>query len=418
MYKESKRGIIKRTDRKIWIFLLSLTMLISPAVLSGQGKSKKDTGEKPAKTISTGKVRISKEAAREFVLKGDFDRAISYYSSLLEKDTANVSLNGEYAYALALDGIYDAALSRLDRVWSLKDKSPDINFFISQVYALMGLNELAGEFMKGVRPKKDIPSWINKQAPAMLEKYRYRPSGSESAQSEDVAVRFKRANRMTAQNCDIQALAAFEGIISEYPGEYLPYVGYSIALEKTSLFERSAQEIEKAISITGNSQENSNTRQLLDKRLVTVKNKIGKGESAKYSGNMMKDKMFTAYAGGMVAESYISLNGKIGTYQSGFGSVSVDLGLSSASGISSFNAGVQSYYRTKKVLVAGYGLTASLQDGSSTVYFKISLGVSFMNKKKTSSFDIFLDGQEPLTPKGAATIMGLSMGRSVYFGKR
>jgi hypothetical protein len=40
-----------------------------------------------------------------------------------------------------------------------------------------------------------------------------------------------------------------------------------------------------------------------------------------------------------------------------------------------------------------------------------------MNKKGTASFDIFLDGKVPLK-KGYSTLMGLSIGRSFYFGKR
>jgi hypothetical protein len=41
-----------------------------------------------------------------------------------------------------------------------------------------------------------------------------------------------------------------------------------------------------------------------------------------------------------------------------------------------------------------------------------------MNRKRSASFDVFLDGQQPLAPKGAATVLGMSVGRSVYFGKR
>ncbi len=56
------------------------------------------------------------DAARAFVIAEDFGHAVSAYASLVKKDTANVSLNAEYAYALALNGIYDGALARLDPV--------------------------------------------------------------------------------------------------------------------------------------------------------------------------------------------------------------------------------------------------------------------------------------------------------------
>ncbi len=60
----------------------------------------------------------SLDAARAYIISEDFGKAVSAYAVLLQKDSASISLNAEYAYALALNGIYDAALARLDRVWT------------------------------------------------------------------------------------------------------------------------------------------------------------------------------------------------------------------------------------------------------------------------------------------------------------
>jgi hypothetical protein len=297
-----------------------------------------------------------------------------------------------------------------------------VNFFVSQVFALMGYNQLAGDFWKGDAVNA-VPAWISSKAPEYLTRYRYKASASDSVEQDDVVSRFKRANRLAAQNSNLQSIALFEEITGQYPGEYIPYVGYSIALEKASMYNRSALTIEKALTIVGESPENSDARKLLNQRLVTVRSKIG--SEGKTSGSATKPinqpggeiPRFTAYAGGIASESFVSLSAKIGTYKTGAGSTLLDLGLTSVSGSTSFNVGVLSYFR-QKIFVGGYGLSGSFGGGSSTIYAKVSLGISLMNRKRSASFDVFLDGQQPLAPKGAATVLGMSVGRSVYFGKR
>jgi hypothetical protein len=93
-----------------------------------------------------------------------------------------------------------------------------------------------------------------------------------------------------------------------------------------------------------------------------------------------------------------------------------DFGMTSASGATYANLGFSVYDR-QGIFVLGVGMTGSFGEGSSVLYSKISVGPSFMNKKGTASFDIFLDGKVPLK-KGYSTLMGLSIGRSFYFGKR
>jgi hypothetical protein len=72
----------------------------------------------------------------------------------------------------------------------------------------------------------------------------------------------------------------------------------------------------------------------------------------------------------------------------------------------------------QKIFAGGYGLGVGFGGGSATFNMKLSVGFSIMNKDKNSSWDIFFDGQQPLAPKGSATIVGMSIGRSVYFGSR
>jgi len=123
-----------------------------------------------------------------------------------------------------------------------------------------------------------------------------------------------------------------------------------------------------------------------------------------------------AYTGGMIAPSLVTINGKIGYYLSGASNASFDFGVTQASGSTSLNLGLSGYFR-KNVLVAGAGLLMNSGNGTSLLSVKISLGISFINKSQTSGLDVFIDGTAGLK-KGSLTTIGLSIGKSMYFGKR
>jgi tetratricopeptide (TPR) repeat protein len=364
---------------------------------------------------------VSNENARVLILTENINSAIAVYARLLAKDSNNVSLSSEYAYALALNGIYDAAIVRLDRIWNQKANNNEVNYFASQIFALMGYDQLAGEFWK--ESEKNIaPSWISAKAPELLQKRKRNQLNLSASGRDELVSMFKHANRMTAQNFNVQSILLFEEITNQYPNEYLPYVGYSIALEKAGLMEKSAQTIETAIQIVGDNPEQKDTKEFLDKRLVTVKSKINaqgqnSGQSAA-SSDLKADNgpALIAYAGGFIAKSYTSLNARFGNYLSKSAYVSADLGLTSAGGMSYVNVGLSGYYR-QGIFVEGFGISAALGNNTTALFGKISVGVSFMNKNRTSSLDIFLDGKLPLT-KGGVTTVGLSVGQSIYFGKR
>jgi len=123
-----------------------------------------------------------------------------------------------------------------------------------------------------------------------------------------------------------------------------------------------------------------------------------------------------AYAGGYLSSSYSSLSVRFGQFFTRNDYATVDLGMTNSSGSTYANVGFTIFNR-QKIFVLGLGLTGSFGGGNSLFYSKLSVGPSFMNKKGTASFDIFLDGKVPLK-KGYATMMGISVGRSIYFGKR
>jgi hypothetical protein len=132
------------------------------------------------------------------------------------------------------------------------------------------------------------------------------------------------------------------------------------------------------------------------------------------NGDAMNPQMLM-YVGAMFGTGYTSLNGRIGYFMSETTNGSVDVGLTSSSGSTNANLGLSVYGRDR-MFVYGAGLLCTV--GTSTyLSAKITVGLSFMNKNHTGSFDIFFDGNESLT-KSAPTTITISIGRSVYFGKR
>lgn len=399
-------------------FLLMMALLLSTVTMYARDYDDGDNSE----MNTTNKPGPSLDAARASVISEDFSKAVSAYATLVQKDPANVSLNAEYAYALALSGIYDAALARLDRIWLANSGSPEVNFFASQVFALMGYEMLAVEFGKKIEAGS-VPAWISSAAFELLEKYSDRMPGDNLSEAGDVVTDFQRANRLTAQNYNLLSVAMFEGIITSYPDEYLPYVGSSIALEKAGLNEKSTEAMEQALARIGDKPENQEARQALEGRLTEIKGKSGTGTK---SGNTSlsasaspdsKGRRMLAYGGGMFSTSYLSLTGRFGTFISGAGSISADLGVTSSGGATSLSIGAMNFFRSK-IFAGGYGAGLGFGGGSTTFSIKISVGLSIMNKENNASWDIFLDGQQPVSPKGSATRVGFSIGRSVYFGSR
>jgi hypothetical protein len=365
---------------------------------------------------------VSYANARSLLLAENINSAIVVYAQLVEKDSANISLGSEYAYALALGGIYDAALARLDRVWNLEADKTDPKYFASQVFMLMGFGQLAGEFNRR-QETNTAPAWIAAKAPLLAQKYKRGKPPAVAGNREELVNDFKRANSLAAQNAFLQSIGLFEEMTTKYPNEFLPYVGYSIVLEKAGLVAKSADAIARALSVIGSGPKQADARRFLEKRLLSLKTIINAaGHTPGPSAAPVKTadtagRQIMAYAGGMIFSGYFNINTKLGYFFSDSGNASVNLGFTRSGGSSSFNLGLLYYQRYKKVLVGGFGLSCSTGNSSLTLFMKVSAGFSFMNEKKTSSWDIFGDLQIPFSQDYAKNY-GFSIGRSIYFGKR
>lgn len=371
-------------------------------------------------TISEG-TNAEHTKARYHVLAGNLNAAIALYAQLIATDRTNAVFLAEDAYVLALAGIYDAALLRLDMANACGTDSPEVKFFSSQVFSLMGYDDVAREFWKpaGNYP---TPAWISVNATALIQKYSRKSPSTTINSREQLISTFKQANQLASQSSYFQSIALFHDITAVYPSEYLPYVGYSISLEKAGAYTKSIQSIEKALTLIGNTTNDPAKKHLLEQRLTFLKlytttspPVIPPGVTPKKVNESDKMQMM-AYIGGMVSPGFTNINGRIGYFVAGSTNAAFDIGVLKTSENSSTNLGLTIYNRSKN-FVSGFGLMLNSSGGTSVFGMKLSAGYSRMNKKNTSSLDIFLDFNRGFT-KDAITTYIFSVGKSFYFGKR
>jgi tetratricopeptide (TPR) repeat protein len=357
---------------------------------------------------------LSIQEVRNLVLQKRIGEALSGYSYLVAKDSLNTNLLAEYSYALALNGAYDCALMNLDRVRLVSPKSDEGAFYSALVFSLMRYNDLFEGFIKNI-PNSKIPKWISFDNHSDLLSTFQQPF---QVNTDDFPTAFVRVNQLTAAGLYLQSIALYEEIIKQEPAVYLAHVGYSIVLEKAGLYQKAHQELDIAIKMMGDTPEDLNAKAVFEKRNKAIANKVNspknlKNKWLKYKSDFNPQTML--YVGGMVAEHSVSLDSRFGLYLTNTFNGAVDFGLSSSSGNFSANLGMSGYQRFG-IFVCGVG--PNLQVGDVTVLtWKSSFGLSFINRKRNSSWDIFFDWYVP-TGKDAKMSYGISIGKSIYFGKR
>jgi tetratricopeptide (TPR) repeat protein len=351
--------------------------------------------------------QLSLNEVRQLVLQNRISEAVGGYSYLLAKDSTNTSLLAESSYALALIGAYDCALMNLDRVRMLSPQSAEVQFYMTLVFSLMGYGDLQNI------PNKNIPKWISYDKHVELSKTR---SQAPQLMGEDYIAAFRRANYLAAAGLYLQSIALYEEIIKAGPQEFLPYAGYSVVLEKAGFYQKALQELETGISLMPNSL--SSAKAVFEKRKTELADKINAPDKLKNKLGKLKNDFnpqTMLYAGGMISKSFVSLNSRFGLFVNSTFNGAVDLGLSGNRDAFNVNLGVSGYKRFWGFLAWGEGV--NLQTGSSTVFsLKSSLGFSFINRKRNSSWDIFFDWYLPLSKD--KSMYGMSIGKSIYWGNR
>lgn len=344
---------------------------------------------------------------------GDIDKALIYYSQAVKlaqsqrNSGRGVSgeLLSEYAYTLALNNDFEAALINIDRARMIGTKYAD--FYSAQILSLMGYDKAAEQLMK----QAQIPNWINGIYQGLTPEYTTTMTINQDSPEKALT----RANRLAANKQKIQAMALFEELTILYPTSYITYIDYSTIWESLGYYDYASQLLKKGIDMMPKDMKGSKSEQIFTNHLNTVNTMKDKYENAPWVKKLlgMEPPKFIAYAGASVAKNMFSLNGRIGEYTSNQFSASLNFGMSYASKQISGNLGL-SAYKAWNAFVIGMGLNSQYSKNSVIVSFNPSIGLTFLNKAQTSSFDIMFNGYVPFSSKQKFSY-NISIGKTFYF---
>ena len=340
---------------------------------------------------------------------GEIDKAILLYDEAIENAKTNRiggkgvdgDLLAEYAYALALHHNFEAALINIDRARLLEAKYKD--FYSAQILKLMGYDNAAEQFMQEAK----VPEWISNTYQTLTAKYTTYVSINQDNPEEAL----KRANKLAANAQTVQAIALFEELLMFYPDIYIIYVDYSTVWESLKKYECTSKMLKKGIDLIPQDNETK----------ATFNKHLGEIHEAwrKYTSNTWAKKIFgtgvpklMTYAGATFAGKTLSVNGRIGAYTSKKFSGSLNLGLSFASKQVMGNIGI-SAYKGWGIFLVGLGLTDSFSKGSNSIGISPQVGISFLNKNQTASFDVTIGCQIPFAAKPVISY-NISIGETIY----
>ena len=373
-------------------------------------------GDVISKQLGFGNSETIREA-RVKIKTTEIDKALQTYSQVMSqtKETRNAGqgVNGEllaeYSYALALHHDFEAALMNIDRSRIVGTKYGD--FYAAQVLTLMGYTDAAQQLMKQAK----VPDWINSTYQELSEKYRTTTSINRDAPE----IALKRANKLAANRQTIQAIALFEELAALYKDTYIIYVDYSTVWESLGNYAYAAHLLQEGIDLmpeeSGISNPLQQNKQIFQNHLAKVNQMKASFENVSWLKRLLgmnPPKMMT-YVGAGIAKDMYSLNGRMGVYTSNKFSASLNVGLNYASEQFSGSIGV-SAYKAWGVFVGGLGVTDMFSKEQNTFSLTPSVGLSFLNKSQTSSFDVMVNGYIPFSSDQKFSY-SISVGKTIYF---
>lgn len=344
------------------------------------------------------------EEARHAVLSEDFDKALYIYGNIIESQKerraqgtqVDNGLMAEYAYLLALVGAQEAALVNIDLALNLKWPSPTIYYYVGSVMELVGFGDLSAPFVKIGKQ----PSWLHGKGPDLNK--RYKAPVLLTIERTDYAMR--HITQCIRENRYVEGLCYATYLTRLVPDMQGAWLLQSAAFEKLGCYTFALQSYEKGIALS--SEENLPG---MAAQVAYLKKKSLK------TGNVPATWQMTAMAyGGLTYSNHsTSINGRYGV-SSGPLSMSVSMSINIPEhGDFSYYAGLSGFYNIGKVFG---GLGMGLQTNGSATTFTLSptLGISFINSRRTSSFDISMAWNIPCRA-GMKSALGISIGKTFYF---
>lgn len=381
--------------------IIAFIFVLCPTFIHGQN----------IKTLLGLNNRQSKDECHYSLKQWDVVNALSNYSTAIELTIkernfghgVDGDLLAEYAYVLALQHDFEAALMNVDRARMVGTKYGD--FYAAQVLTLMGYKDAAQQLTQQAK----VPEWINGVYQGLNEKCK--ATASINRDAPEIAL--KRANKLAANGQTIQAIALFEELALLYPDTYIIYVDYSTVWESLGYYTYAAHLLQKGINLMP--QEQAENKRIFTNHLTKVNEKRTKYENASWFKKMIglnPPKLMT-YVGASAAKDFYSLNGRMGVYTSNKFSASLNVGLNYASEEFSGSIGV-SGYKAWGIFVGGLGITDMFGKDTNTFSLTPSVGLSFLNKDQTSSFDVMVNGYIPFSSDQKFSY-SISVGKTIYF---
>lgn len=352
------------------------------------------------------------EKARRSLKETDISKALVCYTQAVKKAQekrnsgygVNADLLAEYAYTLALNHDFEAALINIDRARMLGTKFGD--FFSAQILLLMGHNNASEQFMKLAK----IPDWVNKIYIELGKKYTTITTINQNSPEYALI----RTNKLAAQRQFLQAIVLFEELKTLYPNTSIIYIDYSTVWESLGYYEYAEQLLQTGISKMPQYIDEKRRQAFINhlSKVASLKNKYENASWLKRILGMDPPKMIT-YVGTSIAKDFFSINGRMGVYTSNKFSASFNYGLNYA-GEQFFGTIGVSANKAWGIFVVGLGLSDQINEQSNIFSFSPSVGLTFINKSQTSSFDIMLNGYIPFSSNQKFSY-NISIGKTIYF---
>lgn len=359
------------------------------------------------------KTRGNQEAL-SLLKSGKIPESVIAYSQAIESAKQNRTagsgvdgdLLGEYAYALALNHDFEAALVNIDRCRALAGSHQD--FYTAQVFAVMGFTAAA----EAIGQNATIPSKLSDSYQNLTQTFATKAHISGLSPG----ISLKRANELAGKGQTAQAIALLEELIAGYPNEPIVYISASTAWESLKQYVRASSLMEKGINLTSHSNNNIERIAIYSTRLNDLKKaSMLTTRNSWLNNNIFGDQppRLMAYGGVTLANGLFSLNARLGLHTTKLYSMSLNTGLSVSGGQLSGNIGI-SGYKTWNIFVVGLGVNDQFSKESNVFSFAPSVGLSFPDKSGKSSFDILLGCYLPFSSNSSFSY-SLSIGKTVYF---
>lgn len=382
--------------------LLFIMLMVSTTIGYSEGLT--SFLNKKIPLIQTPNVKI--EEARDAVLAEDFNTAIYIYNILIEKQQGkrtqgrqvNNEILGEYAYVLALAGAQELSLINIDLAQNLSTPNQTVYYYISSILEINGFGDLSVPYSHVAKQ----PSWLKGKGEQFNQKYKSPILLSISNPSQAI----NHITECIKQSRYIEAMCYSSYLTQLMPSLQSGWLLQSAVFEKLGFYTLALSSYETGMKLSSSPQPGMATQLSYLQRESTKK------------GNQIKtwEAQSMVYGGLSYSNSNLSINGRYGIYS---GKVSYSANMSIGipkEGDCSFYTGLSCYYNINKFF-AGLGIGYQTVGSSSTFTFSPTLGFSFINAKRTSSFDISLGLSVPCKT-GMNPSFVLSIGKTFYFNSK